>query len=566
MPENIVKGTREGGRRPAVSAALHNAWCLFVHEDVDRAPVNTIFYLSRYLWLDGGRYTVNAVVDDDGTISVNGGLVLSFSGGYGSDTTPVTPASASFTVEAGYHRIDVMYQNIPAETPSYVAWEFIKEGNTLPEYVSTPDEDWVASPDAPPDIGPKPESPTDPRSRMAVFLPQPDWSDGVAERLEWNTVVLVSESGAEQRRSVRRNPRRTFEASFNEWDLRRRTLDLTVAGIGTSQVVLPIWHDKTVLEATAAQGTASLIGDFRLKDFANDTMAVIRDPNDDFIYELVEYSLLTDTEMTLKETLFSDWPIGSLIFPIRAASILETPSISQVTADVAKWSIRFTQMEPEVREGDLDMLPVHPRTGYPVLALAPNWRDEIAWGIERKTYTLDNTVGLMQITDVGGQAQSTQRWSLMVRGREEMEKYRRMLWALRGKQQTVHVPTLNNDLSLTRDVVATDNALVVERVGYARYIGAQQDIRRGIMVCLTDGTYLFNTVVSSRISGNEEWLYLEDRMDDTPRSKIRMICFMGVGRLDTDTFEFQRHTDSDGVSSFSLMLRSLDDRRLVKLL
>jgi len=562
MPENIVKGTKEGGRRPAVSAALHNAWCLYVHDDVDRAPENTIYYLSRYLWLDGGRYTVNAAVDDNGTISVNGTLVLTFAGGY---NDPVTPATATFVVEAGYHRIDVMYQNVPADTPSYIAWEFIKDGNMAPEYVSTPD-DWVADPDAPPDIGPAPELPTDPRFRMPVFLPQPDWNDGVIERLEWYTVVLTSESGAEQRRSVRRNPRRTFEASFSEWDIRRRTLDLTTAGMGTAEMVLPIWHDKTVLEATAPQGTVTLKADFQLKDFANDTLALIRDPNDDFIYELVEFTELTDTEMTLKETLVNDWPRGSLVFPVRAASILETPSISQITSDVATWSIRFTQRTPEVRDGDLDMLPKHPRTGYPVLILAPNWRDSIEWGIERQTFSLDGAVGLMQITDVGGQAQSTQRWALMARGRAEMEVYRRMLWALRGKQQAVHIPTLNNDLVLTRDVSAADNAIVVERVGYARYIGARQDIRRGIMVCLTDGTYLFNTVVSSRISGNEEWLYLEDRMENTPRNKIRMICFMGVGRLDTDTFEIQRHTDSDGVSSFSIMLRTLDDRRLVKLL
>lgn len=555
---NTVKGVKHGAAIAPISAALHGAWCLYVQDDIDAGPPDTTFYLTRWLWLEGGSYEVRSVVNDTGVILINKVPVHEFAGGYGN---PVMPRTGLFTCERGYQLLEVSYTN--GTGPAYIAWEFLRNGAPNPEYVSDPGG-WEASSTGFIDIGPPPVAKADPRFRMPVFLPYPNWRDTVVDRLEWYTNVHTSETGAEQRRSVRRNPRRWIESTFTEWDDGRRILDLTVAGVGTFDMVLPIWADKTAVEEDAPQGTALIAGDFRLKDFSNDSMAVIRDPNDMFHYEVVEYRELTDTRMTLTKTLTFDWPAGSQIYPIRAVAILDSPEITQQTSNVAEWSMRFTQRTPEVRSGDADMLPKHPRTGLPVLTLMPNWRQNIAWSMGRTFQDLDNVVGLRAITDISQQTFATQRFSYMLKGRGEMDLIRRLLFWARGKQMLFHIPTMNDDLTLAREYAMDDNALVVHRVGYSQHQAAQQDIRRGVMLWLLDGTYSFNTVVSSRIIGDEEWLYLEDRIPNLLSASVRRISYLALGRLDTDTIEINRHTDSDGVSEISLMFKTLDDRRVPK--
>ncbi|AGF89702.1 hypothetical protein SP099_00290, partial [Salmonella phage FSL SP-099] len=72
----------------------------------------------------------------------------------------------------------------------------------------------------------------DVRLTYPVFLPLPNWKDGVTERIEWQTDVMISESGAEQRRPIRLHPRRSFEATFLRWEEKRTLLDTTIAGVG----------------------------------------------------------------------------------------------------------------------------------------------------------------------------------------------------------------------------------------------------------------------------------------------------------------------------------------------
>ena len=50
---------------------------------------------------------------------------------------------------------------------------------------------------------------------LPVWTIRPNWKGGILERLEWLTDVLASDTGVEQRRSVRPTPRRSFEITVN---------------------------------------------------------------------------------------------------------------------------------------------------------------------------------------------------------------------------------------------------------------------------------------------------------------------------------------------------------------
>ncbi|AGF89701.1 hypothetical protein SP099_00285, partial [Salmonella phage FSL SP-099] len=44
-------------------------------------------------------------------------------------------------------------------------------------------------------------------------------------------------------------------------------LDTTIAGVGQSPLLLPLWHDMTATENDAPAGSVDIFGQFRVKDF-----------------------------------------------------------------------------------------------------------------------------------------------------------------------------------------------------------------------------------------------------------------------------------------------------------
>lgn len=181
---------------------------------------------------------------------------------------------------------------------------------------------------------------------------------------------------------------------------------------------------------------------------------------------------------------------------------------------------------------------------------------------DRLTYNFDNQSGPVVIVDPGNQNYGTVKKSYTIHGRTADRQFRQILFALRGRTKTFHLPLDTNDFILSRDINPADGALVVRRCGYTQYIGGTQETKRDIMVELYDGTRIPTTIISSRIVGEEEWLFLSQSIPATSRNDVRRIGYIPVARLDVDGIEIKRLTDSAGVSQVSLTFKFFDDRRI----
>lgn len=535
--------------------ALHGAYDLFVQDAYAQAAGNQTYYMAKWFKLKAGTYVVNAYVDDYGSLSVEHEIV--FDAAIGSN-----PNHGTFTVaENGVYRFDAIYKNVPPETPASFAFELLLDGavyevSRASDYIA----DIVPIPDSA--LGPRPPYSDDVRLTYPVFLPLPNWKDGVTERIEWLTDVMMSESGAEQRRPVRLHPRRSFEATFLRWEENRTVLDSTIAGVGQAPLLLPLWHDMTATENAAPAGSIDIFGQFRVKDFnVGDVVMFRRDLKWDYETNIIAGLDIDGGHMTLQFGLQQDMPKGTRLYPVRVAQIREAMNGEQMTDSVSRTQVRFYCTEPYDLPASWSDFPSYARTGLHIFALPEDWGEANDITSDRYTFNYDNDSGPAVIVDPGNQNIGSVKKSYTIYGRTADRQFRQILFALQGRTKTFHLPLDTNDFILTRDINPADGALVVRRSGYTQFVGGKQETKRDILVELYDGTKIPTTIISSRTVQDEEWLFLSQSIPATPRSEVRRIGYMPVSRLDVDGIEIKRLTDAAGVSQVSLTFKSFDDRR-----
>lgn len=181
---------------------------------------------------------------------------------------------------------------------------------------------------------------------IPVWSFPPNWSSPPKQTLEWLTRVLSSPSGAEQRASLRLNPRREFETDFTVETSARAALNLFVSRHGGRNFYLPMWHEAYRLSAAATVGSNTIechsADDGGLK--AGD-IVFISDPTDHRRYELAEVNAISGNVIELKAALAGSWAPHSPVHPVRIARFAEQPSFLRITDTVQHGTVRFKIME-----------------------------------------------------------------------------------------------------------------------------------------------------------------------------------------------------------------------------
>lgn len=548
-----VKGTRDA--HPDFvrhSKNLDGAWMLYAQDDIMKAPANTQYYMAKWIVVSGGEYVIKGFADDSGIMKIDGVTVanLGMDESFPQVIVPLT---------AGVHRLDLFYTNIPANTPGYIAYAFYRGSNSVPEFVSTPD-DWFVSDSGEPPIGDEP-NPT-PAMNLPVWLPRPNWADGVTESLEWLTDVLTSESGAEQRRKLRRFPRRTVEAQFLRAENDRQIIDISLVGMGRNEILLPIFWDKQTLVMKAPKGSLTIDGIFTHRyEFQPGKLALLRRP-DTFDFEVIAIAGMQDDKLILAYQLKNDWDCCCELYPLSRARLLDSASVEARTRRVAGYTLRWELLDYLNVEQSWGDTPINTKSGLHVMTgLKHNWRESLQFELDRVVFMHDNSAGITLVTDVGKNADQQMRINVTLNGREQHESFMKLIYAMSGQHQQFQMPTMMDELTLVADIDAAQGALAVKQTGYSMFGLVSQNIRQWIMIELNGGTRYFSRVISTRVLGGVEYLFLEQTFGNIKRKDVRLICWCPISRLGSDSVEITHRTDIEGVSEVVLAVRGFYDRR-----
>jgi hypothetical protein len=382
----------------------------------------------------------------------------------------------------------------------------------------------------------------------------PDWDGGVDETLAWLTDVLQSTATAmQQTRALRATPRRTFAFQTVELADARRIIDAILFNLGTTQFLLPIYPDVQWLAAPLALGATAIACTTAGYDFAVGSQAVLW--QDEQHWELATVAAMDTASLTLAAPTANAWPLGTRLYPVRAARLQKMPEITEFSSDAA--SLKVTLLLDESCDWPAAWPGAATYRGVPVL----EWRGDESNGptvqYTRQGNSVDADTGKVYYFDLPGLPFRVQSQDFVLGGRDAHTAFRSLLYALAGQAGQLWVPSWQDDLRLLADVGATDITISVAPCYYSLF-GAQQTNRRDIRIELVDGTVLYRRITGSAQLAGSETLQIDSALGQAvPLAQVRQINWLSLCQLASDSAKLSHATDADGVATATLQWQAV---------
>jgi len=526
-----------------------------VADPLGAGPGARTFYLARRFEFTEGTYTFIVAADDAATLWLG---TTQFDSRIVASCVLGSPGVNSLYIPQGQYRIDVILQNLPtAPTPCYFTL-VIKRGDEV-VYASDKEGWWlddiaISDDDLPP--------PGDIRFKLPVFSVLPNWSGGVTERLVWQTDVMGSETDAEQRRAVRRNARRYFEASFLRQRTRRNRLDSFFAGVGAGHFMMPLWHEQVRMDDGIDMGGAGvLLENLNLREFRKGDLVFVNNGDPD------EYDILQVGDMEGHRFSWAfppprAWPVGTRIYPMRMARIAtQQPRTSNITDTVARSEVLFDLVEPYAIEPSWGAN----LNGEPLFRFDPEWSNGLDVDYARKAYTIDNQTGVPVVIDHGKFTTANMQVKLRLYGRAAAYRLRQFLQAARGRAQKFQCPTFTHDVYPLGDTISGDLVLI-ENQGFRAAMAVPQPLRIRLAFQFYDGTTLYRDIVDARtiydgLRTVAEEIKFDTALPEIEVKSLKRISFVSDTRFDQDQFEIHHHSSNQVAVDVAIVLRQFTDKR-----
>jgi hypothetical protein len=385
-------------------------------------------------------------------------------------------------------------------------------------------------------------------SRVIAWTWPPDWSERMLERLEWLTNVLRAYRGEEQARSLRTLPRQKLEFTATAEGDARRHMEAVLWNWGARVFAVPLWYDGLELAAPLAIGATSIPIDPELRDFRANTLALLLGENSRS-FEVIEVASVTGSSIELARPTLQAWPVGTMVYPARAARIDGEAGLPRFTGEVSTARLRFEMVEPAEWAADAGTL----YRGYPVLEDRPDWSQDLDLSMDRKLAMLDASTGPVAVEDEAQMPFTLQRMRWLLRDRAEIDAYRKRAFALRGKKGRIWVPTWSQDLVPVAPVSSVATTIDVRWCGYTTYLSGAVN-RKDIRIELTDGTVLYRRITgTTEVDADTERLSLDAALGVAAAAdEFLLVSFLSLARQDSDALELAWFTGEAAESASTL--------------
>ncbi len=531
---------------PHAASFTNNEKAVSVASPLASAAPRTVFFLSRWFDFEGGTYTLKIVADD--AVTAYEGSTMSNTKTIGSTTINAGVVNLAAYIPRGRRRLDFVLTNLSTSASScYVAFS-LWLGNKI--VYSSSAAGWVYSTTPIPDA--ELASTVDEVLTYPVFSVLPDWRNGILERLEYSTDVLDSETDTEQRRSIRRYPRRSVEASFVDIELKRARLHNFFSGSMNRKVLVPLWFEQYKIKSTL---TASLVfptGSLAMRDFAAGQYVIVQD-KDPGLYEILKIQSVNSTTDTLTFTSapVKTWSAGCRVMPLRVAYIREMPSMDHMTDRAATVSVRFFLDEPcKFPAGSW---------GYctPLFRFKFNRAAQLPVTYDQAVFVIDNTTGRIDVTDPGQRTRIITRAPLTIFGREQLFAFRQFVSESRGRLSRFWFPSLTADIHPLSDF--SGEVFEAKNTGAAEYMRTQQETRQMLAIVFRDKRpEVYRRITNIEQTPTSELYYLDRPLGSITLADVERVMLVHPVRFDQDAFEIRHIVDDGKASSTSVVVRSVN--------
>lgn len=396
-----------------------------------------------------------------------------------------------------------------------------------------------------------------------VFSFEPNWKSPFDESLMWQTDIMTSTTGAEQRRAMRIFPRREFEFEVVTQGEGRGLLDNLLVTYGAQRWYLPLWHDASVSTYHLAAGSTFIPCPAALSSLLKANEPVLITNGDPYIFEIRELSHTDEHGINLKTGLSKAWPAGTRVYPVVTARLTDQPTLKALSGSLATTDVRFmdfsdsTAPSSNTRHPD----PLETFSNKPLMTIEPNWTQMLSHTFERMVEELDNGSARPYFRDMAQRAFPLVEMGWTLDGRAERLAFYDILYGLRGRAHEIFMPTFMEDLQLVSDVSNGSSTIEVKMCGYNRS-GGPRPGRQHILIQGDDFLVKRRIVAASEGGGIESLLLDMPVGRDIPMRRVKRVSFMARMRLNSDTVTISHDTDTMGISRCSAKFRGITSIRV----
>lgn len=358
-----------------------------------------------------------------------------------------------------------------------------------------------------------------------VLLPV-TYRDKVKETLMFKTDVMNSYNGTEQRVMIRQNPRHrlAIRAYLNKDD--RFRVENLIYGWRGRIWAIPMWPEARY-GSPITEGDLTVYVDTTYADFRVDGLAVVYEHSRKF--DVFQIASKTGTSLTLDRGVNDDYD-NPIVMPIRSARMVKDP-------------VRKTTGYDAILEAILE---VTDNLAYPAAASAIQFNGEDTFFMEPLQTTadgapdryehrvdlMDNTTGVIEQFTPWNFLRVNREFELIIEGPQDIWEMREWLYRRAGKLRPFYMPTYENNMRLLSQGTITDSFVVEEDA-----FSTQSSARNHIAIKLTDGSYLFRTVIASEINVDGNTDITVDPSLNIQAEDVDEINFFGLKRLTSDEID-----------------------------
>lgn len=388
-------------------------------------------------------------------------------------------------------------------------------------------------------------------AKMAIVLNFPiDWSMQPELRHSYLTEVIESWNGAEQRISLRDQPRlsATYQYGLADTD---QYLFSNLAGNFSGQYLVPIWPMQSELAEPVARFDSKAIVS-ELSAWVVPGCRVMLSDGD--VWEICLVESVADGVVTFVFLVKKNYRSGARLVPVSQAWINEDVSSTAhgMNVEVTGASFDFDEVEL-LRPEPVDDFTVFNRKR--VLDIRPDRSKDCTIQYKRLRESLDPAIGRRYIYDrVQGSVKYSQ-YSWRFFNQESRKRFDDFAELERGAQGEFYIESPLVAMHLVKDIEAPTLEITIAQANYKNFLKSNT-FAPAIALKLYNGTVLYRNVESA-IDGldNTEVVTLEESVENIKIEDVEYIAPLFLGRFESDEFAHTFDTPAD--SSITKIIKQL---------
>lgn len=373
--------------------------------------------------------------------------------------------------------------------------------------------------------------------------PEREW----AEVLEDLTDIMTARSGSEQRVSLRKRPRITFEYDYKiDEGETRQVLENLLFDWQRRIFGVPDWWFETELTAAATAGDLTItVGETAYRDFRVGGLAAVLTSQS--VFDVLRIETIGATSITFDSPLIGSYAVGTKVYPLSPSRIRgRAVSGARYPVNLSTMAIEF---EPTDNDVDLADTSGFETFNSKVLIGAENsvLGQTSPETFDQELVEIDNETGIRVVDSPWDRHKRGHRLVLRAQGRAAVWRLRGLAYALRGRAVSFYAVRAREDLRVVANLLNASNAMDVANWGYAQFVRDRQP-KNVVRLTFNDG----NPALIRTITGSETTSPTVDRLTvDTnwPRtilpSEIELVEYVEKLRFDSDRIRIEY--DSSGI-------------------